>query len=357
MEVRHPRHYEQALQIIDTYSGTNPFALHLKTIFRQHKNWGSRDRKAYRDLCYLYWKNFRLLDACNESDRAELLKSIDTGHVPTDADPYNHLISHISAHIPVADLANWMHEQAPVYLYTWDHSTHAECKQAGGTQLGSSLTWMFPSGTDLQKWVDTGLGIIQDIASTQVIDIHKNIFKNQNVWDCCAGAGGKALIIQHLGQPKHLLCTDKRANILDSLVIRFRKNKIVIPEVRVLDLNQKGAAKFLNGITAAVVLADVPCTGSGTWRRSPEVLALFRETQIDYYTRFQNEILATLAALECVKTILYCTCSLFREENENQMSRFIENHKEFRIVASGYKGETTVKVRGDYLFSAVLTRN
>ena len=357
MHARHPRHYEQAIQIIEAYSETMPFALYLKTVFRQHKNWGSKDRKAYRELCYLYWKNFRLIDACDENNRAELLKSIDTGLTPTDADPYNRLKGHISQQISIADLSNWMQEPAPVYLYVWDDSTHEECIQAGGTQINASNTWMFPSGTDLQNWIDGGIGIIQDIASTQVIERHKAIFSEQNVWDCCAGAGGKALMIQQLGYPKHLLCTDKRSTILDNLVIRFRTNKKEVPEVRVLDLSQKASANELKGIHAQVVLADVPCTGSGTWRRNPEVLALFNEKQIAEYAEVQHGILTALAESEHINTILYCTCSLFHKENEDQMERFLEAHSDFRMIESGYAGNTALKVRGDYLFSAVLKRN
>ncbi len=357
MQARHPRHYEQAIQIIEAYAGTMPFALYLKSVFRQHKNWGSKDRKAYRELCYLYWKNFRFIDACAEINRAELLKSIDTGLTPADTDPYNHLKEHISQDISIADLSNWMHEPAPVYLYTWDDLSHADCIEAGGTRIADSNTWMFPSGTDLQNWIERGIGIIQDIASTQVIDRHKAIFKAQNVWDCCAGAGGKALMIQQLGNPKTLICTDKRSTILDNLVIRFRKNKKEVPEVRVLDLSQKGSANELKGIHSEVVLADVPCTGSGTWRRNPEVLALFNEKQIAEYAEMQNGILKALAETEHINTILYCTCSLFHKENEGQIDRFLETHSDFRMIDSAYYGDTSLKVRGDYLFCAVLKRN
>jgi 16S rRNA (cytosine967-C5)-methyltransferase len=357
MQARHPRHYEQAIQIIGAYSGSMPFPLHLKAVFRQHKNWGSKDRKAYRELCYLYWKNFRLIDACDANQRAELLKSIDSGLTPADTDPYNRLKGHISQHITIAELSNWLHEPAPVYLYVWDDSTHEECIQAGGTQINASNTWMFPSGTDLQGWIDRGIGIIQDIASTQVIERHKAIFNGQNVWDCCAGAGGKAFMIQQLGHPKHLLCTDKRSTILDNLVIRFRKNNKEVPEVRVLDLSQQPSAKELKGIQAQVVLADVPCTGSGTWRRNPEVLAMFNEKQIAEYAQLQYAILSALAESKHINTILYCTCSLFRAENEDQMERFLEAHSDFRIIESGYAGDTSLKVRGDYLFSAILKRN
>lgn len=357
MQARHPRHYEQALQIIAGYSGTMPFALYLKNVFRQHKNWGSKDRKSYRELCYLYWKNFTLLDACDETKRTELLKSIDIGLVPTDTDPYGHLTPHISNQIPIADLSNWMHEPAPVYLYVWDDSTHTKCIEAGGTRIHATHTWMFTSGTDLQNWIDAGIGIIQDIASTQVIEKHIGVFNAQHVWDCCAGAGGKSLLIQHLGNPKRFICTDKRLNILENLVVRFRINKKEVPEVRVIDLNHKDSAKDITHIEAQVVLADVPCTGSGTWRRNPEVLALFDEKQITEYAEIQYKILSSLAESEHIHTILYCTCSLFYQENEGQIERFLKDHTNFKIVESGYSGETGLRVRGDYLFSALLKRN
>jgi 16S rRNA C967 or C1407 C5-methylase (RsmB/RsmF family) len=84
---------------------------------------------------------------------------------------------------------------------------------------------------------------------------------------------------------------------------------------------------------------------------------MFNEKQIAEYAQLQYAILSALAESKHINTILYCTCSLFRAENEVQMERFLEAHSDFRIIESGYAGDTSLKVRGDYLFSAILKRN
>jgi 16S rRNA C967 or C1407 C5-methylase (RsmB/RsmF family) len=84
---------------------------------------------------------------------------------------------------------------------------------------------------------------------------------------------------------------------------------------------------------------------------------LFNEKQVAEYAEVQQGILSALAESEHIETILYCTCSLFHKENEEQIDRFLKAHSEFRMIDSGYSGDTLLNVRGDYLFSAVLKRN
>ena len=84
---------------------------------------------------------------------------------------------------------------------------------------------------------------------------------------------------------------------------------------------------------------------------------MFNEKQVAEYAEVQQGILSALAESEHIETILYCTCSLFHKENEDQIERFLEAHSDFRMIESGYAGNTALKVRGDYLFSAVLKRN
>ena len=82
------------------------------------------------------------------------------------------------------------------------------------------------------------------------------------------------------------------------------------------------------------VLADVPCTGTGTWRRDVNAKWRFQPTDLDELKAIQQRILADAGSL--VKPggrLVYATCSLLQEENEQQLGWLVENHPEFEPLA------------------------
>ena len=82
-----------------------------------------------------------------------------------------------------------------------------------------------------------------------------------------------------------------------------------------------------------LVLLDVPCTGSGVWRRRPESIIKINKNNFKEYLKIQKEIL-NKASKYCKKNgiITYITCSLFESENENQIKSFLEKNKGFKIL-------------------------
>jgi 16S rRNA (cytosine967-C5)-methyltransferase len=71
------------------------------------------------------------------------------------------------------------------------------------------------------------------------------------------------------------------------------------------------------------ILADVPCSGSGTWSRTPEELYFFDPSKINAYRERQQRIVAQLVPRMVKGTsLIYCTCSVFKKENE-EMAAFI----------------------------------
>ena len=82
-----------------------------------------------------------------------------------------------------------------------------------------------------------------------------------------------------------------------------------------------------------LVILDVPCTGSGVWRRRPETIIRINRNNLKYYLKIQKEILNN-ASKYCKKNgiITYITCSLFESENENQINSFLEKNKGFKIL-------------------------
>ena len=82
-----------------------------------------------------------------------------------------------------------------------------------------------------------------------------------------------------------------------------------------------------------LVFADAPCTGSGTWRRNPDAKWRIRPGALEQRMREQDEVLEE--AVRFVRPggrIVYVTCSLLREENEDRIAAFLESHSEFAPV-------------------------
>jgi 16S rRNA (cytosine967-C5)-methyltransferase len=81
-----------------------------------------------------------------------------------------------------------------------------------------------------------------------------------------------------------------------------------------------------------LVFVDAPCTGSGTWRRHPDTKWKLTEANLKLRTKEQDEVLDQAAGL--VRTggrIVYVTCSLLAEENEDRIAAFLEARPDFRL--------------------------
>jgi 16S rRNA (cytosine967-C5)-methyltransferase len=88
-----------------------------------------------------------------------------------------------------------------------------------------------------------------------------------------------------------------------------------------------------NAGTMDRVLADVPCTGTGAWRRDPDARWRFTPDDLDDLMGVQQRILGMAARLiRPGGRLVYATCSLLQEENERQFAWFLENHSDFRAL-------------------------
>jgi 16S rRNA (cytosine967-C5)-methyltransferase len=81
------------------------------------------------------------------------------------------------------------------------------------------------------------------------------------------------------------------------------------------------------------VVADAPCTGSGTWRRKPDAKWRLAPKQLTIRTKEQADVLDQAASLVKVGgTLAYFTCSLLPEENTRQIEAFLSSHRDFQIM-------------------------
>ncbi|HWI81580.1 16S rRNA (cytosine(967)-C(5))-methyltransferase RsmB [Ramlibacter sp.] len=154
------------------------------------------------------------------------------------------------------------------------------------------------------------------------------------VLDACAAPGGKT------GHLLELAAADVTA--LDVDPARCERIRDTLRRLglaaQVVAADAAEPAAWWDGRPFDAILLDAPCTASGIVRRHPDVRWLRRETDIAQLAQLQARLLAVLWPL--VKPggrLLYCTCSVFREEGQAQLQTFVAHHKEaFSLPAPGH---------------------
>jgi 16S rRNA (cytosine967-C5)-methyltransferase len=179
------------------------------------------------------------------------------------------------------------------------------------------------------------------------------------IWDCCAASGGKSILAADLLGNIKLTVSDIRESVLANLRKRFAEAGISRYESFVANLAENAAVPALetkNGKKIFhLIIADVPCSGSGTWGRTPEQLYYFNTDKIAEYAALQKKIVTNAVQyLDEDGFFLYITCSVFRQENE-EVVEFIKEKFHLREVKmellKGYDK------KADTLFAALLQRS
>jgi 16S rRNA (cytosine967-C5)-methyltransferase len=163
-----------------------------------------------------------------------------------------------------------------------------------------------------------GLFEIQDEASQLASQLVKAKPK-QHLLDYCAGAGGKTLAFAHrLENTGQIYLHDNRPYPLQEA--RKRLNRAGVQNVQfTLSSSQKGKMDW--------VVADVPCTGTGTFRRNPDLKWKFEMSDLENLIREQREIFhEAFSYLQPQGTIVYITCSILSQENEEQIAYFKQTY-------------------------------
>lgn len=181
----------------------------------------------------------------------------------------------------------------------------------------------------VKGWID-----IQDEGS-QMIALACNVKPSMQVLDYCAGAGGKTLALANRMQVKgRIVAMDTEAGRLEKGRERFRRAHVSdIIEVRALSDERHRKWLKRQKETFDVVLTDVPCTGTGTWRRNPDMRWKLYGPSLQDLTTIQADILDRVVGVVKVGgRLVYATCSILPEENEHQVKEFLNRHPEFRLM-------------------------
>lgn len=225
-----------------------------------------------------------------------------------------------------------------IYLRVNTHKTDADTLidllsneniEAEKTYIDSALKIKL-NGADIEKIsaYKNGLFHIQDLACQLCVNALR-INEGNRVFDLCSAPGGKAFTAaQYAGKTGEILAFDLYENRVG--LIRKGAERLEINNIRAI---QGDASAFNAEIgTADRVLCDVPCSGFGIIGKKPEI-KYKSESEAKEIEKLQYPILKTGA--KYVKKgglLLYSTCTLSKDENENVCNKFLKEHKNFVSV-------------------------
>lgn len=372
-----------ASEILGLYDGAMPFAAWLKNFFKQHKKFGSKDRKAVADLCFCYYRlghafaqeatEEQLLIGqflCrSQSPFVDELKQEWSGASTLSVEEKLALLHDkiAGSFFPFLNEAsdemdreafNVSHLVQPdLFLRIRPGRREAVLHKLQVSGINFSIEddcVRLPVTTKLDEVIALDEeAVVQDKSSQQVLkplqsEVSSNKSAIVSTWDCCAASGGKSILLHDAFPQVSLTVSDVRESILHNLGARFKRAGISDYQSFVADVSSSG---FSLNKKFDLIICDAPCSGSGTWGRTPEQLRFFQKEKIEHYASLQKAI--AVAASNCLKTeglFLYITCSVFKKENEDVV-RHIEQQTGLRLTEQRYfKG---YEEKADTLFAAL----
>ena len=172
---------------------------------------------------------------------------------------------------------------------------------------------------------------VQDEGS-QLVSMLADARPGQSVIDLCAGAGGKTLAIAAaMKNTGRIIACDVAVKRLERAKLRLRRAGVHNATLRVLETNDKWIKRQNESFDRVVI--DAPCSGTGSWRRHPDARWRFTPDALANLTATQDSLLDQAAPL--VKPggrIVYITCSLLPEENQDRVKAFLVRNAQFRLL-------------------------
>ena len=191
------------------------------------------------------------------------------------------------------------------------------------------------------KAYELGLIYPQEIAasiSTKFI----NTENAKTVVDMCAAPGGKTInILNRLDNDVLLIANDfnhSRVSVLSSNLERLGLDNAIITNKKCEIL----ASELEN--FADIVILDAPCSGEGMIRKYPEILDEYSINNINYLARLQSQLLEdAYRILKGNGQLVYSTCTYAFEEDENQITDFLNKHNDMHLIPIGPKYSSTLE--------------
>lgn len=379
------------LRVFENFPADKPLAKFLPEFFKRNKQMGSNDRRSVSRLLYNYFRLGRALANKSVEERlflAEFLcTSVDNPFLHHFRSDLNQMIYlNIEEKIKYASINEGLVLEQ-VFPFT-DHLSKGIDKEAFLLSFfvqpdlfirvnPQALSWVLktledccidfsliaqntvalPNGTNLNSlFSDSNFPVkpyeVQDLSSQRTAKYFKpNRFEHW--WDACAASGGKSLLLFSEQSDIKLLVSDIRESILDNLDERFIAAGLTTYQKKLIDLT-KNADPEIHHYEFDGIILDAPCTGSGTWGRTPEMISQFEEFKIQGFQNLQKVIAANVIKyLKQDRPLIYITCSVFKEENEEIISWLQTNHG---MQLEGYELIKGYENKADTMFVARLIK-
>ncbi len=364
---RNRNRLRQALTIIETYNPNKPLNEFLRGFYNKHKNMGAADRRNLSSIIYQYFrlgKNFMDYDIvtklgistflCN-SERLSffefMIEEYSPFHTIQLTLPMDEKVKLVGMQYPdfkpekLFPFTRYLSKIEEVNAFILSHLNQPrvwirirEGRQDEVIQELKELAYLY----DIASFSDDcfsfhkhyplhecktylqGYFEIQDGGSQRTGNFMQPL-PNEVWWDACAGSGGKSLMLLDKEPSISLFVTDIRKKIIENLVTRFEKVGITKYKAITADLSKRHPIdipfEFFDGI-----ILDVPCSGSGTWAATPELLTSFELDTIATHHSIQTAIAQhVLPYLKVGKPLIYITCSVYKQENEDVV-KFLCDH-------------------------------
>jgi len=318
-----------------------PLDLIISRYFREHRALGSKDRKKIAEILYhlVRWSglfDYFITDKKDWEGRFEVYQKINLEEKIKDQS----IPLHIRTSFPKILLKRWIdsygetkaeelalksNERAPITLRVNALKTSREkFLKRFEDQIEMEACQRAPYAINVLKRISlfqleafkNGYFEMQDEASQLIANLVK-VQPKEKVLDYCSGSGGKSLAIAPQMQNQGVLYLhDIRPGILVQAKKRLKRAGVQNAQIcSSTDPNLQALKGNMDW-----VLVDAPCSGSGTYRRNPDLKWKFSEKMLEELINLQREIVKkALPYLKPNGHLVYATCSLFEEENEEQV--------------------------------------
>jgi 16S rRNA (cytosine967-C5)-methyltransferase len=285
----------------------------------------------------------------SDSEREHLLTgSLDAAPLPVAADIHDWLAPHFLTAFGdrAIEEGRALAERAPVDLRANRLKATRDKALAAMAHLNAEPTPFSPIGLRIAPGADgrgpalaaeaafaKGLVEIQDEGS-QLASLLCAARPGEQVLDLCAGGGGKTLALAaEMKNRGQIYATDTDGRRLMPIYARLERANARNVQVRA----PRGGADILGDLRRRcdLVLIDAPCTGTGTWRRNPDAKWRIRPGALAERIKAQDELLTRAADFAKPSgRIVYVTCSVLRDENEDRVSAFLQTHPQFALQSA-----------------------
>jgi 16S rRNA (cytosine967-C5)-methyltransferase len=364
-------------RILGNYPAETPLSKFLPGFYRQNKQMGSTDRKVASRLIYNYFRLGKALFNTPTEDRlmvAEFLCNSQTNSflqhfkpewalcIGFDMDEKLKLVKTAYPAFKLddvfpwsADLSEGINKNAFLKSIFIQPDLFIRVRKGFDQHVKALLTkesvvfkdegngcLALPNGTRLeaifaqQNWFE-----VQDLSSQQTAQYFKPN-RWEAWWDACAASGGKSLLLHELQPDLKLVVSDIRESVLSNLDERFQKAGLIKYQKKLIDLTKNVDPELHNYEFDGIIL-DAPCSGSGTWGRTPEMISQFQPQKIEFFQHLQQSIASNVVKyLKPGKPLIYITCSAFKVENEDAVNFMVKELRmkvEEQTVLKGYENK------------------